>query len=273
MSSSGAVQYQTSSLNYERNGGVASFFKSGAEPSSFIVQFEDMSLHFIGGEPDQLNLRWSREEGLSGINQLEIADPSVDNRERAQTFDYIKNWDETVSLEQVPQKILARYTENINHLVTMLFSTRELTAEEALADANQNDVYGFKKTLVALTNFGKIVGVSSYNGMLLWTSSFSPSSNAPQKIMIRRNFVREDEYTQSQVVSVFSDSLRFMSAATGQVLYSQNLKRPADQFMLINLRESKSQFVLAVNHEDLEKPDAPLHAYPSAELPQNVDLR
>jgi len=57
-----------------------------------------------------------------------------------------------------------------------------------------------------------------------------------------------------------------MSTTTGHVLYRQDLKRPADQFMLINLRESKSQFVLAVNHEDLEK-SAPLHAYPTAELP------
>lgn len=179
MSSSGAVLYQTSALNYQNNGGVASFFKSGAEPSSFIIQFEDMTLHFISGEPGQLNLRWSREEGLSSINQLEIVDPSADNRERKQTFDYIKNWDENVSLEQVPLKILARYTENINHLITLLLSTREITAEEAIVNANQNDVYGFKKTLVALTNFGKVVGVSSYNGMLLWTSGFSPSSNAP----------------------------------------------------------------------------------------------
>lgn len=43
--------------------------------------------------------------------------------------------------------------------------------------------------------------------------------------------------------------------------------------MLINLKESKSQFVLAVNHEDLGKSGEPLHAYPSAELPSNLDLQ
>lgn len=60
----------------------------------------------------------------------------------------------------------------------MLLSTKEITSEEALITANQSDVYGFKKTLVALTNFGKVVGVSSYNGMQLWTSGFS--ADAPK---------------------------------------------------------------------------------------------
>jgi len=62
------VLYETSALNYQINGAVKNFFKSGAESSSFIVQFEDMSLHFIGGQSDQLRLKWSREEGLSKIN-------------------------------------------------------------------------------------------------------------------------------------------------------------------------------------------------------------
>ena len=52
-----------------------------------------MSLHLISGEPGQLLLRWSREEGLSNIRQLEFLDPSSENREVAHTFEYIKNWD------------------------------------------------------------------------------------------------------------------------------------------------------------------------------------
>jgi hypothetical protein len=67
ISSSGAVLFSTSALNYQKNGGVSRFFKSGAESSSFIIQFEDSSLHFIGGEPGHLSLKWSREEGLSSI--------------------------------------------------------------------------------------------------------------------------------------------------------------------------------------------------------------
>lgn len=42
--------------------------------------------------------------------------------------------------------------------------------------------------------------------------------------------------------------------------------------MLINLKESRNQFVLAVNHEDLEKTDSRLHAYPSGEVPANIDF-
>ena len=56
--------------------------------------------------------------------------------------------------------------------------------------------------------------------------------------MIRKHHVREDDYTENQIASIFSDSIRFMNAATGQELYRSELKRPADQFMLINFKES-----------------------------------
>jgi len=64
-----------------------------------------------------------------------------------------------------------------------------------------------------------------------------------------------------------------MSSDTGEVLFSQNLQRPADQFMLINLKESKSQLILAMSKSELDSADGTkLHAYPSKDVPTNVDL-
>ena len=82
---------------------------------------------------------------------------------------------------------------------------------------------------MALTNYGKIFGLSSYDGKLLWSSDYFPSTDGiPQKILIRRSYSREDEFMQTQIVSVFSDSLKFLSSDTGNVLFSETLKRPAD---------------------------------------------
>ena len=195
ISSSGAVLFSTSSLNYQKNGGVSSFFKSGSESSSFIIQFEDNSLHFIGGEPDHLSLKWSREEGLSSIKQLEIFDPSSDNRELSNTFDYIKAWDQGQTLDQIPQKIILRYVENMNHLVKLLFSTKQISEEETIS--TEIDIYGFKKTFIALTNFGKVISFSSYNGALQWTSGFSPSSNPLKQILMRKTFVGGEGHSQT----------------------------------------------------------------------------
>ena len=78
---------------------------------------------------------------------------------------------------------------------------------------------------------------------------------------------------QPQVVSVFSNSMKFMSADTGELLFSQKLNGPADQFMLINLKESKSQLVLAMNTPDLEgAAGGKVHAYPSKDIPTSLDL-
>lgn len=43
--------------------------------------------------------------------------------------------------------------------------------------------------------------------------------------------------------------------------------------MLINLKESKSQLILAINKADLDKAEGTkLHAYPSEDIPANLDL-
>jgi len=107
----------------------------------------------------------------------------------------------------------------------ILFSTRQISEQESEL-ASQVDLYGFKKVFIALTNYGKITAFSSYNGEFLWNSNYH--GEQLQKIMVRKHYVREDDYTEQQVVSIFSDSIKFMNAATGAELYHTELQRPAD---------------------------------------------
>jgi len=157
----------------------------------------------------------------------------------SQTFDYIRHWDQDISIERVPARIFQRYAENLAHLVKTVLSYRELLEGGTISSSQESevDIYGFRKPLVALTNYGKIFGLSSYDGKLLWSSDYFPSTaGTPQKILIRQSYSREDEFMQTQIVSVFSDSLKFLSPDTGKVVLSQTLKGPADQFMLVNLK-------------------------------------
>ena len=63
-----------------------------------------------------------------------------------------------------------------------------------------------------------------------------------------------------------------MNGNDGKVLSTQALKRPADEFLLFNIEGSESQFILAINKDDLKKQGQKLHAYPAEELPKNLNI-
>lgn len=65
-------------------------------------------------------------------------------------------------------------------MINFLFSLKEI--QSGVAD-NESDIYGFKKTIVALTDFGKIYGLSSYDGKVLWKSVYI--NEKVKKILIR----------------------------------------------------------------------------------------
>lgn len=134
----------------------------------------------------------------------------------AQTFDYLKTWDQTVSIAQVPQKMMQRYAENAQYLLKVLLSMKELTEQEIMQKAYDIDIYGYKKTVVALTEYGKVFAFSSYNGAVLWASNFFTS--APQKLLLRQTYDRASETSQTQAVTIFKDSMLFMNGNDGQIL-------------------------------------------------------
>lgn len=47
------------------------------------------------------------------------------------------------------------------------------------------------------------------------------------------------------------DNLVFLNANNGGYLFTEKIEEKADQFMLINLKQSKSQFILAIDTQAL----------------------
>lgn len=86
-------------------------------------------------------------------------------------------------------------------------------------------------------------------------------------MFIRKTMKREEEYISSQIVAVSSDSITFLNQDGGH-LFTHNLEKKADQFMLINLKSNKNQFVLAID----SKNPSEVSVYPKSELPKDIDF-
>jgi len=160
--------------------------------------------------------------------------------------------------------MLQRYAENLAYMAKFLFSTAQISEEESIRKTTETDIYGFRKTLVALTNSAKIISFSSMDGSILWTSHYF--KNSPLKILLRHNYLSELEITETQVVSCFSDSLQFMSSLTGQIIYTQPLKIKASQFIVTTIKQAKSQLILAIGKD--EQGVSRVEAYPQESLPK-----
>lgn len=76
-------------------------------------------------------------------------------------------------IEQNPMnRIIQRYAENANYIFNYLFSMKEISFSDALIKRQETDIFGFKKSMVALTNYGKIITFSSLNGKIIWKSNY-----------------------------------------------------------------------------------------------------
>jgi len=81
-------------------------------------------------------------------------------------------------------------------MIKILLSTKEITTLEALMSAQDydTDIYGFKKSIIALTKFGNIFSFSSFDGSIMWKSNYFPADEgAPRKILIRKSVDRQSE--------------------------------------------------------------------------------
>lgn len=157
---------------------------------------QDLSLHFVFAASPEAGhgsqLVWSREEGLSDLKQVEILEQAPDNEVIYRDFDYIRTWGSSNDLASVPTRIVQRYVENFSYLAKKLLSIKEIDIRAASSVFSGDiDTYGFKKIIVALSNTGKIFGIQSNDGSLLWTSEFL-GLGSPQKILLRDTYSRED---------------------------------------------------------------------------------
>lgn len=158
-----------------------------------MVQFGDNSLHYLSQKSSSLQHVWTREEGLSGITQLEVVETPLTAKH---TFEYVKMWEHETAIQNAPQRIIQTYVENIQYMIKILLSTKEITTLEALMAAQDydTDIYGFKKSIIALTKFGNIFSFSSFDGSIMWKSNYFPADEgAPRKILIRKSVDRQSE--------------------------------------------------------------------------------
>lgn len=190
---------------------------------------QDLSLHLLSA-PSQNSGRssqlvWTREEGLSDLKQVEVLEQATDNELIFQNFDYIRTWGVQNDIASVPQRIIQRYIENFSYIGKFLFSMRQIDLKAASSILGGDlDTYGFKKILIALSNSGKLFGINSHDGSLLWTSTFLGPS-APKSILLRNAYSREDNSMQTQIVAIKDHSMVFMSANTGRQLFNIDLTK------------------------------------------------
>lgn len=162
---------------------------------------QDLSLHLLMAPSQDSDrgsqLYWTREEGLSDLKQVEILEQATDNELIFQNFDYIRTWGVQNDLASVPQRIIQRYVENFSYIAKFLFSMRQIDLKAASSILSGDlDTYGFKKILIALSNSGKIFGIQSHDGSLLWTSDYL-GPNGPRSILLRNAYSREDKNMQT----------------------------------------------------------------------------
>lgn len=108
------------------------------------------------------------------------------------------------------------------------------------------DIYGFRKVMVALTNFNKVIGFSSLDGSELWTSLFYHVQ--PSQIVLLKQHSRQDDTSSTQVVVCFEDHLEFLSSTTGELLAKKTWAKmvSASRFIVTNIDNSDNQNLVVV---------------------------
>jgi len=139
----------------------------------------------------------------------------------------------------VPELILKRYVENFAYFAKFLFSTRQLSADEIEQRVDDGDIYGFKKSLVGLSSFGKIFSLSSFDGSIQWVSNFVVSgSTYPSKIFVKKSFDRQSEVESSQIVAVYPNKVVLLDSNSGNEIETiDTTSNGGSKFMLINLND------------------------------------
>ena len=127
-----------------------------------------------------------------------------------------------------------------------------------------DNLFGFKKVFLMLTDVGRLVALSATDGKVQWAEYFGGNV---EKVIVRNildSEIREKgENTQTQQVAVIlQDEIRFLDPKTGlkhkEFDLATGVKR---EFIIISMSNSGAQFILAVVDEALEN-EKPLIAYP-----------
>lgn len=162
--------------------------KSFKSSKALIIQLSDLSLHKI--EIPSGDLKWTREESLSNIKQVEVI--TQDQTRIESELEYVRNVKAKAPLESIPTRIANRYKENFQYLVNHLKSMGDQLSSKgstAIKD-NLSSQFGFRKVFLMLTDVGKLVAVSSIDGAVKWTEYLHGQTS---KIIVRNMMDKEIE--------------------------------------------------------------------------------
>lgn len=104
---------------------------------------------------------------MSKVTQVEIFDSATLSENMKEDMKYVEKMQEPVAWYQIPTRMVERYVENGEFLVKSIKSI--FGSQDVASIAAQEDTYGFKKTLVLLTEPGKLFALDSKDGSLKWT--------------------------------------------------------------------------------------------------------
>jgi hypothetical protein len=155
-------------------------------------------------------------------------------------LEYVKNVKEEADITSVSSRILNRYKENINYLVNHLSGLVTPRSSAAVKDS-MNNLFGFKKVFLMLSDVGRLVALSATDGRVHWAEYFGGNV---EKVIVRNihdSEIREKgENTQTQQIAVIlHDEIRFLDPQTGQKQKEFDLTTGVKrEFIIISLAKS-----------------------------------
>lgn len=122
----------------------------------------DLSLHNI--EISSIEKKWSREESLSKIRQVEVIEQNAVRIESE--LEYVKNVRNPHDLAALPTRIMNRYKENFAYLLRHLQDLPQSFGSEGNVEKkdSMNGLFGFRKVFLMLTDVGRLIALTATDG-------------------------------------------------------------------------------------------------------------
>jgi hypothetical protein len=206
-------------LGSQPHGLMRRSFKS---EGNLIVQLGDLTLHNI--EISNIQKKWSREESLSQIKQVEVIEQSAVRIESE--LEYVKNV-RNPEKSSIAERIANRYRENFGFLLRHLQDMTQSFGAEGNASKkdSMNGLFGFKKVFLMLTDVGKLVALTSTDGKIQWSEYMGGTAS---KIIVRnmldRDINENGPLTQTKQIGVIlHDEIKFLNPQTGKSQASYDL--------------------------------------------------
>jgi len=219
----------------------------GGELLQVVLVMEDAALLSLtpGG-----NTMFVREEALASLHMVQmVAMSSGDTRE---DFDILKtsNLGSFFDPKVLVRSFLSRMKRHVSQLQSLVLAVTDfrLTGE---SKHNSGDKFGLRKVVVGVTRYGKMYGLESKKGNMLWQRKFPGEGKS---LMIQRDGRSSSEEAQAMLVYKHSRSTYFMmtfNPMTGEIISEEPCPLDLDQALLLpELHEGLARPVLLVGKDN-----------------------